>query len=180
MRPSTLVFATALSLTSASALALESVRPGLWEHSYSISSKSGQIEKAIEQAKAMMATLPPEQRQMVEQMMAKQGVSLDFAGTTMKMCLSEEQAKNNLIPQLGDNCSQTVLDESSKEVRLRFECSGEPPSSGEGTIRVTSETAYSGDFQLSTVMNGQPDTLNAITEGKWLGANCGDLKPLPN
>jgi len=152
MKARTLAATAFCSLLATTATALESVEPGLWEHTYSITSESGQLEQAMEQAKAMMESLPPEQRKMVEDMMASQGISMDFANNTLRVCITEAQAQRNQLPQFGDNsCDQEIVSSSDER---------------------------NGDMVINTTMNGQPEKLTATTKGKWISADCGNVQPM--
>ncbi|MDD2368707.1 MAG: DUF3617 family protein, partial [Sulfuricurvum sp.] len=44
------------------------IRPGVWEYTSTIKSQSGEIEKSMAQMNQQMASLPPEQRKMMEKM----------------------------------------------------------------------------------------------------------------
>jgi len=82
----------ALALSSFAAAA-QGMAPGLWEHSVKFKSQSGEMEKSKAEMQAEMASLPPDQRKMVEQMMAKKGMSFDAEGTTLRVCVTKEQAE---------------------------------------------------------------------------------------
>lgn len=179
MKARTLAATAFCSLLATTATALESVEPGLWEHTYSITSESGQLEQAMEQAKAMMESLPPEQRKMVEDMMASQGISMDFANNTLRVCITEAQAQRNQLPQFGDNsCDQEIVSESDERFTVKFNCPTNPPSSGESTVHIIDSKAYNGDMVINTTMNGQPEKLTATTKGKWISADCGNVQPM--
>ena len=64
-----------LCLLPALASALD-IQPGLWEISSNNMQVGGQAVPGMEQMLEQMKNLPPEQRQMMEQMMAQQGVQL--------------------------------------------------------------------------------------------------------
>jgi hypothetical protein len=65
------------------------VRPGLWEHRFQMRSASGQVERqmaqAQTQAQAQLAALP-EQRKMMEQMMAGTGMGPSGPSRTRSAC----------------------------------------------------------------------------------------------
>jgi len=82
-------------LISTQASAQVRMRPGLWEHSFTVKSQSGQMEKAMADMQQQMASMPPEQRKMMEDMMAKQGMSMGAQGRSVKMCITKEQAERD-------------------------------------------------------------------------------------
>lgn len=60
------------------------IRPGLWEHSFTIKTQSGEMEAAMTQMQKELAGMPPEQRKMIEQMMELKGVGMGTKGTSVK------------------------------------------------------------------------------------------------
>src|ERR1041384_6387653 len=75
------------------------LQPGLWEQALTMKSASGQMESQMAQMQQQLASMPPDQRKMVEDMMAKQGVAMGGGGrnTTIKMCISPEQAERGEV-----------------------------------------------------------------------------------
>ena len=74
----------ALAATALSSLALvasaQTMKPGLWEISHQTRSASGDLGAKMAAAQEQMAKLPPDQRKMMEDMMAKQGVTMGAGG----------------------------------------------------------------------------------------------------
>src|SRR5688572_24317009 len=64
-----------------------SIKPGLWEHTMTMKSETGQLEQALEQARQMLAAMPEAQRAMMENMMAEQGINFDFANQSFQNCV---------------------------------------------------------------------------------------------
>lgn len=168
---------TAFALSS-QAVAEPVLRPGLWEYSFDMKSQSGQIEAAMEQARKALESLPPEQRKMIEEQMAARGVGLDLKSYTAKVCVTEEQASRQEFPQPNDDCSQSVVEQADNVLKMKFSCEGNPPTSGEGEIRMLSDKEYRGNITVNTTVNGQPETLQATQTGTWLSEDCGAIKPL--
>ena len=172
------VFLATSSLIS-SVSAMESMKPGLWEHSFTIKSQSGQVEKGLADMKKSMAKMPPEQRKMMEEMMAKQGMGVSDKGTSVKVCISKEQAEKLDIPQSQDsNCKQEILSRTSKNIKIKFTCTGNPSSTGEGEFTLINPGAYVGKAVVNTDSNGKKDRLDMDQKGKWLAADCGAIQPI--
>lgn len=174
------VIASVALATSPGAFAQLKMEPGLWEHSFELESQSGQIEAAMEQAKQMLQSLPPAQREMVEKQMAANGINLDLESYTTKVCISEEQASRNQFPQPSESCEQSVIEQSDNVFKMRFSCEGNPPTSGEGEVRLLSDKQYRGKVTMNTTINDQPEKLVASQSGNWQAADCGSVQPLPN
>jgi hypothetical protein len=142
-------------------------------------SASGQMESKMAEAQQRMANLPPEQRKMVEQMMAQKGVQMGGgAGNTMTVqaCLTKEQVERDLMPQ-DRNCSQQSTERSGNTVKFKFACAGDHPSSGSGEFTVRSDKGYNGHTVVDTTVQGKPEHMEMTLVGKWLGADCGSIKP---
>ena len=163
------------------ASAQQKMRPGLWEHSVNMKSQSGQMEAAMAEMQKSLASMPPEQRKQMEQMMAQQGVGMGPRGQTVKVCITKEQADLDNIPQQ-EGCTQKVQRVDASTMKVAFSCKGgqgQPPSSGEGTITMQGPTAYTGQFRFKTQNQGKPEQIDMAQSGKWLSENCGAIKPMP-
>ena len=155
----------------------ERIRPGLWEHSLTMQSQSGEMERAMREMQQQLSGMPPDQRKMMEQMMASQGMQLGPDGQTIRVCISKEQAAQGMVPQSDGNCRQEIIERRGDTIKFRFHCPGTPPSSGEGEVTISSPTRYNGKSTISTTVNGQSETVTTVQSGKWLSYECGDLQP---
>lgn len=161
------------------ALAQTRLKPGLWEHSMQMSSQSGQLEAAMKQAQAAMASMPPEQRKMMEQMMAKQGVGLDASGHKLRLCLTPEDVARDTVPAAQDGCTQTSQ-RSGNTWQVSFQCparDGQPASSGSGSVTLQNPGAYTGQFKMQMQVDRKPEQMTLATQGRWLSADCGSVRP---
>lgn len=182
--PRSIVSAAMLGLLAGAfgpAGAQQKMRPGLWEHSVAMKSQSGQMEAAMAEMQKSLASMPPEQRKQMEQMMAKQGAGMGSKGQTVKVCVSKEQAAmDGIPPQPG--CTQKVERVDASTLKVAFSCKGgqgRPPSSGEGTVTMQGPTAYTGQFKFKTENQGKPEQIDMAQSGKWLADDCGAIKPRP-
>ncbi len=158
----------------------QTMKPGLWE----MSSKMGgspEMEQAMAQMQQQMASMSPEQRKAMDDMMGKSGVSMGAAAggaMVVKSCISKEMAERNQMPmqQKGD-CSSTISDQSSTGMKMRFTCVN-PPSNGEGQFSFSGNSAYTMKMKVNTSVGGKIQTTSLDGTGKWLGADCGSIKPM--
>ncbi len=168
-----------LLLAAPPALA-QNLKPGLWEINNKMQSSSGQMEKAMAESQKQMAAMPPEQRKMMQDMMAKQGLSMGpGAGGNMavKICMTKEMAERNELPAQQGDCKTTNSPRSGNTMKMSFTCT-QPPSSGEGTVTFVSPEAYTMKMTMKSMMQGKPETMTMDGGGKWLSADCGNIKPL--
>lgn len=153
------------------------MKPGLWEIRQQTQLDPAQ-QAQRDEAREQMAALPPEQRKMMESMMAQRGMSIDMTGNgmTMKVCVSKEQAARDEPPiDEKGNCKHDVK-RNGNVIHTRFECS-DPPSKGEGDVTITSPQAYAMKMRVTTQDDGKPQTMVMNGTGRWLGADCGNIKP---
>ena len=179
MKPLHLLSAAALASLSmlGAAQAQTTLKPGLWEQVSTIRSDSGQIEKAMAEAQAQIAKLPPEQRQQIEKMMAERGVGIGGTTTTLRLCLSAADLERGNIPVQAGECTQKLVSRDGSTMKVAFQCDTDPPSSGTGEIRIVSPTANEMTATVETTVNGRPDRLHTTQKGTWLGEDCGHIRP---
>ncbi len=181
--------ATPAALTASSALALlllaaaplacaQTQAAGLWEHNFTIKSDDGKMDAAMAQMQQQLAAMPPERRAQVEAMMASRGVKLGAHGTSAKYCISKEQAAKPAEPRLSSaDCTRQDVTRSGNTVKFKFECSKPQPVTGDGEMTFAGDKAYSGRSNIVTQVRGQPQQMSMEMNGKWLSADCGDIKP---
>lgn len=150
-------------------------QPGLWEHSIQVDPSTGKAGAAMAQMQQAMASLPPAQRRAMDEMLARQGVGMGAQGTTVKLCLTPEDAARDHPPQ-EPGCTQTSR-RSGNTWQVSFQCKGPPPSSGEGQLVLQSPQAYTGKFTVRTTEQGQGERLQMTQSGRWLSADCGSVRP---
>ena len=150
----------------------QKLEPGLWE----VSTSSAGSDAMTAQMQSRMAEMTPKQRQMVEQMLAGQGIGIGAKANAVRICISPEQAAR-AEPPAEAGCQHEVLQRSGDMLKMRFECVGPPPSKGEGEYRLAGPKAYRGRVVAETVHNGQPQRFEMEQAGRWIGADCGSIKP---
>jgi hypothetical protein len=175
-------FRIAAGLLAAVSLAAQaqSIKPGLWEMQTKMQSGSGEIEKAMAQMQQQMAAMTPEQRKMMQDMMGKQGVGIGAAGPggmSVKVCMTKEMVERNEIPVQQGECKTTQSPRSGNSMKFSFSCT-QPPSSGEGEVTFVSPQAYTSKVTLNTTASGKAERMTVDSQGKWLSAECGAIKPL--
>ena len=164
-----------------SAAHAQTTRPGLWE----INQKMGgnpEMDKAMAQMQQQMAGLSPAEKKMMQDMLAKQGMSMPVAGAgggmAMKVCITPDMAAKQDMPvQTEGECTTTITSRSASSLKMSFLCKN-PPSSGEGTYTFSGDTAYTMTMLMKSTHQGKPVSTTLDGQGKWLAASCGAVKPL--
>jgi hypothetical protein len=170
----------ALALTaSALSVSAQTMKPGLWEVKNKMSTSSGELEKAMAMAQKEMAKMPADQRKMMEDMMAKQGIGIGMgAGTpSIEMCMTKEMIERNEVTAQQGDCQHTALPLTSNTMKFSFVCS-QPPSSGEGQVTFVSPEAYTLKMQLKTQTKGKTETMTMDASGQFMSSECGAIKPI--
>jgi hypothetical protein len=158
----------------------QTLKPGLWEINNKMQTGSGQLEKAMADMQKQMAGMSPDQRKMMQDMMAKQGMSMApgaGGGMAVKVCMTKESIERNELPSQQGDCKTTTTPRMGNTMKMSFVCT-QPPSSGEGQVTFVSPEAYTMKMAMKTSVQGKPETMTMDGGGKWLSADCGNIKPL--
>ena len=164
----------------ASAAHAQNLQPGLWEISSTMQSGSGGMEKAMAELQKQMAAMSPEQRKMMQDTMAKQGMVMGGSGPgsmDIKVCMTKEMVERNEVASMEGDCKSSNSARSGNSMKVTFVCT-KPASSGEGQVTFTSAQAYSARMTVNTSRNGKNETITMDGQGKWLSAECGAVKPI--
>lgn len=174
------IFLAAILSGAVAGASAQNLKPGLWETTNRMQSSSGQMEQGMAQMQQQMANMPPEQRKMVEDMMKQRGMSMGSGSggaMSMKFCMSKEMAERREIPAQRGDCRMTQQQMTGSTMRMAFTCSN-PPSSGEGEVTFSGPDAYQMKMAVNTTVQGRPEKVNMEGSGRWLGSDCGDIKPV--
>jgi hypothetical protein len=154
----------------------QTMKPGLWEIHNKMS--GGQMDQAMADMQKQLAQMPPEQRKQMEAAMAQQGVKMAPAaggGMVVQMCMTKEMVERNDVP-VQNGCTATQNRKSGNRVQFAYTCAN-PPSSGEGEMTFTPES-YTSHMTMKTAVQGKTETIVSDSTGKWLKADCGNVKPV--
>ncbi len=157
----------------------QNIKPGLWEVTTQMQG-SAQMNEAMAEAQKAMATMPPEQRKMMQDMMARQGVQMGAGaggGMAVKVCLTKEMAERNEVSKHQDGCTHTYSPRSGNTMKFSFVCT-QPPSSGEGQVTFHSAESYAMQMNSTHTNSGKAEKMSMQGNGRWLGSDCGAIKPL--
>ncbi len=189
MKHRSLTFVATLAGLAGPAHAQKQIAPGLWENTVTVKTQpGGQFDGAMSQMQEQLSKLTPEQRKKVEEMMASRGApggaamgagmsAMAGKPTTVKVCITPEQAARDEMPQNQGRCTQTSKERSGNTLKFKFSCAGERPVTGEGEYTFASDKVHTGHVVVSMMVKGQPERLEMQHDGRWLGADCGDVKP---
>ncbi len=174
-------------VASGSAQAQEVMKPGLWETNIIKMTVDGkdmlaQMNAAQEKMREMFAKMPPEQRKRMETMLSGTGAGLGAGAASQRVCISPAMAAQNSgsvsAPPRAE-CGKPKINRAGSRTHFELVCK---PANG-GELVSKGETLVAGN-QMSTKMEGvhtKPDGTRSVsiteTQMKFVGTNCGDVKP---
>jgi hypothetical protein len=172
------LIATVVAVTAAHcawAQPVPPIKPGLWQMRME---QGGDPEMAskIREMEEQMKSMPPEARKQVEAMMKQRGVSVSGPGE-IKMCFSKEQLQDGWQGQRHDNC-KTDTTRNGNTWKFHASCPAPNASETDGEATFTSPERYTMNSTTTTQAGGQPRTTKVSAVSTWLGADCGDIKPI--
>ena len=170
----------ALAAAAASTAGAQTLKPGLWQITHRIEGAGADTSQAMADMRNRMEAMPPEQRKSAQDMLARQGVQMGSGspgGMTLNVCMTPEMVRRDELPSQRGDCNSTARARSGNVMRFAFACTN-PPSKGEGEVTFMSPEAYLSKVTVTTTVQGQPRQMTSESSGKWLGADCGKVKPI--
>jgi hypothetical protein len=168
----TLLAAAALA-SGAHAQSAPPIKPGLWQ--VQVENDSGQKMPDMSEH---LKNMPPEQRKKIEAMMKERGVDMSGGAGGMKICHSKESLDQGKWQGDQGNCKTDILSRSSTQWKWRSVCSN-PKAESVGEANFANPENYTViSTTTAAAPGGAPKTIKSTIRSKWLGADCGDLKPI--
>jgi hypothetical protein len=167
----------ALAVAAAGALPVPPVKPGLWEVRTSMLDADGHEVAAPEQA--ALSRMPPEQRARMAEAMKARGLSMPDANGATKACVTKETFESGAWQQVASDagCTTNFSTQSATTWKWHSSCTAMKSESDGETVFNNAESYKTKVTTTSTVM-GKTKTSTRMLQGKWIGADCGDVKPL--
>lgn len=125
----------------------------------------------------VLAKMTPEQRQQFQQSMAATMGNMSKAVVT-RSCLTEKTLQRGLdMSRPQENCHRTTSHVTSRLIDATMECTGEHKTTGTFHFEAVSPEQIRGDFSIVSTGGGNTMTIKRTMTGKWLGSDCGTVKP---
>jgi hypothetical protein len=94
------------------------------------------------------------------------------------MCITKEMAERNQVPvQQQGNCTSSTSNKTGTGMKIKYTCTN-PPTSGEGVFTFSGDSAYTMKMNVNSAGQGTPKTTSMDASEKWLGSDCGAIKPM--
>lgn len=166
-----LALAFGVALVTGAAAATLDVKPGLWEVI-----TQGETTGMPPIPPQVLAQMSPQQR---EQMAAMQGRSNQ--PTVSRSCVTQKMLDRGMTFDRPNNnhCTQSVTASTLHSLDVNVVCTGEQQQKTIGTMHVdaTNRESFAGAFSMVSTYGTNTMTMKRTLQGKWLGSDCGSVKP---
>ena len=149
------------------------LRPGLWE----ITTSSDLLR--------LVPHIPADQMQSIKDLANQYGLEMpqiENGAAISKACITAEMANQKSPPIFGDNqlgCTTKNSTRTGNNYKMDFVCdSADLQGNGTAEGAITSPESFSGKTKFNGSAQGNAMNEQADVSGKWVGASCGDVKPL--
>ena len=167
-----LTFGTAVSSVAAGATL--DVKTGLWEVS-----SSGETTGTPPIPPEALAQMPPEQR---AQLQARMAAAMERSNKpdVRRSCITDKTLQRGLDfsqPERA-NCKRTMVNSSSSQIDVHMECTGDEKMNGTFHFEAVDRQTLRGNINLVISNGANTMTMKRTMQGKWLGSDCGSVKPV--
>lgn len=153
------------------------INPGLWVVQHHGTMGNNGISMPIPDAtqlQGLMKNLPPQARAQIEKHVGANGTAM-AAGQDVKVCVSKEQAAKNEFPtDPTGKCKLINNTRTGNTIAIKMQCS---KGDVDAVITLHDATWWSSTMKGSAQNGAQNYTMDMQATGKWLGNDCGTLKP---
>ena len=128
---------------------------------------------------AALANMPPEVRARMEEMMKARGVAMPDANGNRKVCQTKDSFNAADMQALAASagCTTDYSVQSGNHWKFHSSCP-KLQSQSDGEVIFSDAENYSSKVTTTSTLMGKTTTRTRVMSGHWLGANCGDIKPL--
>src|SRR5262245_6059010 len=152
------------------------VKPGLWEVKMSALDAEGHEIAPPEQAS--LSRLSPEARARMAEMMKARGVTMPDTNGVTKTCLTKEMFESGRWQQMASEtgCTTNYSTLSGTTWKWHSSCPA-LKSESDGEAVFSSRESYRTKVTTTATVMGKTTTSTRVVQTRWLGADCGDIKP---
>lgn len=156
------------TFTGAALAADGQMKPGLWE----MTMKSDAMKA--------MPKIPPEQMEQMRRM-GMNVPQFQDGGMVSKVCVTPEMASREApgMDQMETGCQPKNMKRSGNSYSADIVCTGAAmKGSGKVSGTFTGKERFTSTYNFKGTVHGQPVSHRQETSGRWLGADCGAVKPM--
>ena len=148
------------------------MRPGLWE----MTTTSGLL--------ALVPMIPPDQMQNLTNLAKEYGFDMpkiNNGAATSQVCITQEMANQKIPTFLNQNqygCDIKNVTQTGGDYKINLICENSVlKGNGISEGVFTSPESFAGRTEFNGVVQGNPVNERAYTDGRWMNASCGTVKP---
>ena len=153
------------------------VKPGLWEVTNIMMDRNGEQSAAMQKMAQAMKDMPPEMRERMDAMMKSRGVGMGGANGAVKTCMTKETFEQDQWQGARSGCTTNYSARTGNTWKWHSSCP-KLKSESDGEAVFTNTENYTAKVVTHSTATGKDVTSNVSMTAKWLGANCGDIKPM--
>lgn len=152
------------------------VKPGLWETRMSGLDANGNPMPLPEQA--AMSRMSPEMKAKMAETMKARGLSMPDENGATKVCYTKETFESGRWQQMASEmgCTTNYSTQSNTTWKWHTSCPAMKTES-DGEAVFSSPQSYTVKLTSTVAVTGKANMSTRIIQAKWLGADCGDIKP---
>jgi len=152
------------------------VKPGLWETRMSTLDAEG--HEVVPPEQAALSKMPPEARARMADAMKARGLSMPDASGATKACFTKETFESGRWQEMASEtgCTTKYSTLSGATWKWHSSCAS-LKSESNGEVTFSNPESYRVKLTTTATVTGKTNTSTRIVQAKWLGADCGDIKP---
>ncbi len=149
------------------------VNTGLWEVT-----SAGETTGTPPIPPEALAQMSAEQRAQVQASIAA-AMARANKPTLARSCITEKTLQRGLDFNQGDspNCTRTVVNSTTSQIDVRMACTGDQAMNGTFHFEAVDRKTIRGNLHIVVSNGGNTMTMNRSISGRWLGSDCGTVKP---
>lgn len=151
------------------------VNTGLWEITNNV--RISGMQNMMGMDPATMAQMKPEMRaRMQAAMSAMNGLHV----SKVKTCVTQKDLDHPFKPgsdQPGEKCNYDVMSGTATDESVHVSCTGRQTMSGTFHFSAPTPASMTGHMDMAFNEQGHAMTMSNDLSGKWLGQDCGSVKP---
>jgi Protein of unknown function (DUF3617) len=152
------------------------VKPGLWETRMSILDADGHEIPGPE--RAALSNMSPEARARMAEAMKARGLSMPDPNGATKTCFTRETFESGRWREMASDAGCTTKYSTVSAATWKWHSSCPAlKSESDGEAVFTSPESYRVKMTTTATVMGRTNTSTRVVQAKWLGSDCGDIKP---
>jgi hypothetical protein len=172
----TLALGLAATAAHAASIGLD-VKIGLWEMISSGEASGAPPMPSL--PPEVLARMTPAQRAQIKGAMAA-GMKQAGKRRVTKQCITAGTLRRGIKLDEGkttNDCKETLVSNTASLMEMRLQCGGSTRGNGTYRFEAVSREEVRGTMTMTVSSGRDTMTMNRVMTGRWLGPDCGNVKP---